>query len=79
MRLGECGNYDRHISFDLLIMGDDARLNLGVCLVRQARLKEARDIFRRLLKGSRKKAVRTNLKAISGVLHRYGGGGTAGG
>ena len=73
VELGEGRDYDRHISFDPRIMGDDARLNLGVCLVRQAKLKEAKACFRRLLKGRRKKEAKANLKAITGLRQRYGG------
>lgn len=73
VQLGEGLNYDRHISFDPRIMGDDARLNLGVCLVRQAKLKEAKSVFRRLLKSSRRKEAKDNLKVITSLKQRYGG------
>ncbi len=72
-RLGKKKDYDRHISFDSRILGDDAWLNLGVCLVRQAKLEEARSIFRRLLKSGRKKEAKANLKAIRHLQQRYGG------
>ena len=40
--MGKRRAYDRHISFNPRIIEDDARLNLGMCLIRQARLGEAK-------------------------------------
>ncbi len=70
--MGETQDYDRHISFDPCIIGDDAKLNLGVCLVRQAKLKEAKAIFKKLLKSSRKKEAKANLKVIKEIIQHYG-------
>ena len=37
VEMGRDRSYDRHISFDPRIIGGDALINLGVCLVRLAR------------------------------------------
>jgi len=52
LSLGESGTYDRSVSFDPRICGDDARLNLGVCLVRLFRLSEAETCFESLLEST---------------------------
>ena len=66
LKLGQSHAYDHQISFDPTIMGDDARLNLGACLVRMGKLKEAQQCFRQLLDSpTRGKEATENLKAIT--------------
>ncbi len=73
LRLLETSTYDRYMSFDPRIT-EDARFNLGVALVRQARLPEARAIFEKLLGGDRRATdARKNLDAINELLARHGG------
>lgn len=49
VKLGETGTYNRLVSFDPCILGDDARLNLGVCYTCLGDLARAEACFRRLL------------------------------
>jgi len=71
VRMGEKLDYDRHISFDPRIVGDDALLTLGVCLFRQAKLAEAEEWFTRLLPSQRRSnEARKNLKALKKVRNR---------
>jgi glycosyltransferase involved in cell wall biosynthesis len=71
LALGASGTYDRAVSFNPVIMGDDARLNLGVCLVRLGRVKEAGDCFRKLLDSpTRGCEAAENLKAIARLRRR---------
>jgi len=70
------GDGDRYTSFDPRV-GEDARFNLAVCLVRRAELKEARDLFTALLASPRRSdAARQNLAAISDVESKFGDGGS---
>ncbi|RMF80009.1 MAG: glycosyltransferase family 2 protein, partial [Nitrospirae bacterium] len=48
LRLGRDHGYDHAVSFDPAILGDQTRLNLGVCYTRLARLEEAAACFRGL-------------------------------
>jgi len=71
IELGNSQEYDRTISFDPCIIGDDALLNLGVCYVRLGRLRAAEKCFRKLIDGStRSEAAAENLKAIRPLLKR---------
>jgi hypothetical protein len=66
LALGESHQYDRQVSFSPHLMGDDARLNLGVCYVRLGQLKKAEDSFRALGESPTRGAeARQNLKAIA--------------
>ena len=58
--------YDHSVSFDPAIVGGEAQLNLAVCLVRQAKLKEAREILKYLIAHDRqlKPSAQANLRAI---------------
>ncbi len=72
IRLGETKAYDPHISFDPSIMGADAWLNLGVVLVRQAKLKEAEHCFRLLVQsGVRSEEAQANLNVITNLRHGF--------
>ncbi|MGD0615709.1 MAG: hypothetical protein ABSA69_09755, partial [Verrucomicrobiota bacterium] len=48
VEMGRDHSYDQRISFDPRIVGCDAKLNLGVCLVRQGKVNEAMRLFREL-------------------------------
>jgi glycosyltransferase involved in cell wall biosynthesis len=69
--LGKSGTYNRLVSFDPCIFGDDAQLNLGVCYTRLGQLARAEQCFQALL-GSRKfaTAARANLKQIRLLRHQ---------
>jgi len=74
--LGSSG-HDRFMSFDPRIT-EDARFNLGVCMVRQTRIDEARVIFQKLLASPRRgEDARKNLEAIAAVKAQAGGAGGA--
>jgi glycosyltransferase involved in cell wall biosynthesis len=69
--MGRDHSYDRHISFDPRIVGGDAMLNLGVCLVRQAKLADAEKCFRSLLVDPvHAEAARRNLDAIARICRQ---------
>ena len=64
-------SYDHRVSFNLALLADDARLNLGVCLVRLGELKRARACFRALLNSpTRGQEAARNLRAIEGLRRR---------
>jgi glycosyltransferase involved in cell wall biosynthesis len=69
LMLGEKQCYDRLVSFAPSIMGEDARLNLGVCYVRLGELKRARDCFKALLQSpTRGKQAAENLLAVDQLM-----------
>lgn len=73
LELLETGTHDRYMSFDPRV-GEDARVNLGVALVRQGRLDDAQAIFEKLLSSDRRAAdARTNLNAIAALKAQFGG------
>ncbi len=45
IRMGKDHSYDRHTSFDPRILGDEARLNLGICLLQLQRIAEGRTLL----------------------------------
>lgn len=66
IRLGESQSYDRFVSFDPAIMGDAARLNLAVCLVRMGHLDEARKRLQAILNSpTHGRQAADNLKEIN--------------
>jgi hypothetical protein len=67
VRMGRMGEYDRSVSFDPRIIGDDALLNLGVCYLRMAELDRAESCFKRLMKSSRASEAAANLEAIRSI------------
>jgi hypothetical protein len=70
--MGKENTYDQHISFDPRIVREDALLNLGVCLVREAKLKEAEACFTELIeKELRVNEALANLKVINRLKARY--------
>jgi hypothetical protein len=63
--LGREGAYNRLVGFDPSIIGDDARLNLGVCYSHLGLLDQAEQCFRQLLTSpTRAPAAQANLKQI---------------
>lgn len=75
VRMGDEASYDQYVSFDPRIVGEDALLNLGVCLVRQAKLSEAAQCFERLIQqGMQVKDATANLKTIKRLRQRYKAG-----
>jgi hypothetical protein len=48
VQMGKDHSYDPWTSFDPRLVGGDAKLNLGVCLVRRRKLDEARSLFTEL-------------------------------
>jgi hypothetical protein len=49
VQMGKDHKYDPWMSFDPRLIGGDAKLNLGVCLVRRRKLDEARSLFTELM------------------------------
>jgi hypothetical protein len=71
MKLGQTQSYERLVSFDPAIMGDDARLNLAVCYVRQGRVSQARQLFKKLLDSpTRGREAAANLEALAKLKRR---------
>lgn len=65
LQMGADHSYDARVSFDPCILGDDARVNLGVCLIRLGRLDDAEAILRQVdRKGDKAQAARDNLKQV---------------
>ncbi len=65
LALGRDHGYNRHTSFDPGLVGEDAALNLGACLIKQAKLAEARRLLLPLAESDRLGAtVRANLELI---------------
>jgi hypothetical protein len=68
----EKGTHDLYMSFDPRIT-EDARFNLGVALVRQAKLDEAQAVFEAFVPSDRRAAeARQNLEAIRALRARFG-------
>ncbi len=64
IRMGRDHSYDRHTSFDPRIIGDEARLNLAICLLQLDRLEEARNLLTGLLNNP---AVAAHARAALGL------------
>lgn len=72
INLIETSSHDRVMSFDPRI-GEDARVNLGVALVRQGRLRDAEQVFEALLTSERRAVeARANLHAIARLREQFG-------
>nr|MBP7323384.1 glycosyltransferase [Deltaproteobacteria bacterium] len=72
VRMGHEQSYDQHISFDPRIVHEDALLNLGACLVRQAKLGDAQQCFEELMGGGvRIKEAAANLREINRLRKKY--------
>jgi tetratricopeptide (TPR) repeat protein len=71
IHLVDTATHDHYMSFDPRV-SEDARFNLGVALVRQAKLTEARAIFEALLASPRRAAdARKNLDAIEQITATF--------
>lgn len=66
VHLGETGTYNRLCSFDPSVLGDDARLNLGVCYTCLGQLGQAEACFQKLLTSPTRAAeARANLDRLA--------------
>lgn len=75
VQMGTDHSYDKTVSFDPGFVGEKAKMNLGICLVRQRRLVEAREIFQGLLASPEQaQQARENLRVIDQVLNQFSGG-----
>jgi hypothetical protein len=73
LRMGQTGGYDLEVPFDRAIVGDDARLNLGVCLLRQGQLDEAESLFKEINPTSlRGEEAAMNLKVVHSLRQQFG-------
>src|SRR5204862_3006968 len=74
VQMGKDHSYDQTICFDPRVIGADAKLNLGVCLVRQSKLEEAKQVFTELQAGSeRVTEAREYLQLIERLPGESGG------
>lgn len=77
VQMGKDHSYDQWMSFDPGLVGGDAKLNLGVCLVKQRKMDEAQAIFTELLASPDHAAqAQSHLDVIQNYLRqtRMGGG-----
>jgi tetratricopeptide (TPR) repeat protein len=73
LEMGSAHSYDRSVGFNPAIVGDDALLNLGACLLRQGKMDEAERCFKGLLKSdTRGSEARSNLDAIDRLRRDFG-------
>jgi len=76
VQMGKDHSYDQWVSFDPRLVGDDAKSNLGACLLRQGNLEEAVSLFKELLASPTHAAqARSNLDAIEQFMQQAGKGG----
>ncbi len=70
--MGREKSYDLHISFDPRLVDEDAQLNLGVCLARQAKLDEAKACFADIVAqgGTRAGEAKANLEQVEALLKK---------
>ncbi len=72
IRMGKEHSYDHAVGFDPHIFGDEAKLNLAVCLTRQTKLDEASAILESLASSpSHRQAAEQNLKAIRKIRRNH--------
>jgi len=70
--IGERRAYDLEVPFDQAVIGDDARLNLGVCLLRLAQLDDAEREFRKINPtGPRAEEAGMNLGVIESLRRQF--------
>lgn len=68
IEMGKQHTYNLDVAFDPLIIGDDARINLAACLVRQCELDEAESVLNEVEpKSQRFAAAQKNLQAIRSI------------
>lgn len=71
--IGQRRAYDLEVPFDHAVVGDDARLNLGVCLLRIAELDESEHILRQIdPTGPRGEEAKMNLDVIESLRKQFG-------
>jgi tetratricopeptide (TPR) repeat protein len=74
VQMGKDHSYDQWVSFDPRLVGDDARTNLGACLVRQGKLEEAVALFKELLASpAHAEQARASLDAIEQFMQQAQG------
>jgi hypothetical protein len=74
LRLLESGTHDRYLSFDPRVR-EDAKLNLGVALARQAKIDESALVFESMLASPRRGGeAKANLDAIRALRRQHDGG-----
>jgi len=72
IQMGKEHSYYRMVGFDPHILGEEAQLNLAVCLVRQVKLDDATDILKSLSTSKKyRQAAEQNLKAIEKIRRKY--------
>jgi len=72
INIGQTRAYDLEVPFDHAVVGDDARLNLGVCLLRLAKLDESEEVLRQINPaGPRGEEAEMNLKAIKSIREQF--------
>jgi tetratricopeptide (TPR) repeat protein len=75
VEMGRNHSYDQWVSFDPRLVGDDAKSNLGACLLRQSKVDEAMSVFKELLNSPTHAAqARSNLEAIEQFIQQSGAG-----
>jgi hypothetical protein len=75
VQMGGDHSYDQWVSFDPAIVGDSAKSNLGVCLLRQGKLDDAMAVFKELLVSpTHAEQARSNLAALQEFIQRSGQG-----
>jgi glycosyltransferase involved in cell wall biosynthesis len=68
IQMGKDHSYDKAVGFDPRIIAGEAKLNLAVCLIRQAKLKEAQELLESLTKSAEHRlAAEQNLNAIKRI------------
>jgi len=76
VQMGKDHSYDQWVSFDPRLVGDDAKANLGACLLRLGNLEESVSLFKELLASpTHGPQARSNLDAIEEFMQRAGKGG----
>jgi hypothetical protein len=68
IQMGKEHSYDRTVGFEPRIFGEEAQLNLAVCLIRQVKLNEATEILESLSTSEKhSQAAEQNLRAIKQI------------
>lgn len=72
IEMGRTGAYDYSCGFDPRIIGEDAALNLGACLIRMGRLDEAEEALGPIARGGvRREQAAANLRVIAELRQRF--------
>lgn len=79
VQMGKDHSYDQGVSFDPSLVGDDAKANLGACLLRLGNVEEAGAVFKELISSLTHGAqARSSLDAIEQFMQQTGKGGLPG-